>query len=122
MRLRAREAVAKYYEGSLVSDDELMPVNTRNVCLRAQVRPHFCQYRAIRHVKAVCLDEHGGANLQLPSRGSFLAEALHSSLAAAMPAIAPGRASSCHACLLHPYLPINPLLFCCENERTPWLF
>ena len=36
--LRAREAVAKYYEGTLVSDDELMPVTTRNICLRAQVQ------------------------------------------------------------------------------------
>ncbi len=38
VRLRAREAVAKYYEGTLVSDDELMPISTRNICLRAQVR------------------------------------------------------------------------------------
>ena len=38
MGLRAREAVAKYYEGTLVSDDELMPVTTRNICLRAQVQ------------------------------------------------------------------------------------
>ncbi len=38
VRLRAREAVAKYYEGTLVSDDEVMPVATRNICLRAQVQ------------------------------------------------------------------------------------
>ena len=38
-RLRARAAVSKYYDGALVSDDELHPLTTRNVCLRTQVRP-----------------------------------------------------------------------------------
>lgn len=42
VRLRAREAVSKYYEGTLVSDDEVMPVTTRNICLRAQVYPNTC--------------------------------------------------------------------------------
>ena len=37
-RLRCREAVAKFYDGSLVSDDELHPITTRNICLRTQVR------------------------------------------------------------------------------------
>ncbi len=27
----------KYYDGALVSDDELHPVTTRNICLRTQV-------------------------------------------------------------------------------------
>ena len=42
-RLRCREAIMKFYDGSLVSDDELHPVTTRNICLRTQVRlasPH----------------------------------------------------------------------------------
>ena len=38
-RLRARAAVSKYYDGALVSDDELHPLTTRNVCLRTQVSP-----------------------------------------------------------------------------------
>jgi DNA polymerase alpha subunit A len=33
--LRGREAVARYYEGRLRSDDETMPCETRDVCLRA---------------------------------------------------------------------------------------
>lgn len=36
VRLRAREAVSKYYDGALVSDDELHPLTARNVCLRTQ--------------------------------------------------------------------------------------
>ena len=36
-RLRAREAVAEYYNGWLQSDDELNPSTTRNVCLHTQV-------------------------------------------------------------------------------------
>ena len=37
VRLRARQAIAQYYDGTLVSDDELHPLTTRNICLRAQV-------------------------------------------------------------------------------------
>ena len=33
-RLRARESIKTYYQGWLVSDDEMMPCQTRNVCLR----------------------------------------------------------------------------------------
>jgi len=33
-RLRARESIKAYYQGWLVSDDEMMPCRTRNVCLR----------------------------------------------------------------------------------------
>ncbi len=28
----------KYYDGTLVSDDELHPLTTRNICLRTQAR------------------------------------------------------------------------------------
>lgn len=46
VRLRARDMIAKYYEGNLVSDDELMPATTRNICLRMQARlisvPQHC--------------------------------------------------------------------------------
>lgn len=53
VRLRAREAVVKYYEGTLVSDDEVMPVTTRNICLRAQVHPNTSSER--RHpIEAFC--------------------------------------------------------------------
>jgi hypothetical protein len=38
VRLRSREFIAKFYDGVLMSDDELTPVTTRNICLRAQVR------------------------------------------------------------------------------------
>lgn len=36
VQLRAREFVCQYYDGWLKSDDELLPVETRNVCLRSQ--------------------------------------------------------------------------------------
>ena len=36
VQLRAREFVCQYYDGWLRSDDELLPVETRNVCLRSQ--------------------------------------------------------------------------------------
>lgn len=39
VRLRARAAVARYYDGALVSDDELAPGPTRDICLRSQARP-----------------------------------------------------------------------------------
>ena len=34
VRLRARASIKKYYDGWLVSDDEMLPCRTRNVCLR----------------------------------------------------------------------------------------
>ena len=34
VRLRARATIKKYYDGWLVSDDEMLPCRTRNVCLR----------------------------------------------------------------------------------------
>ncbi len=34
VRLRARANIKKYYDGWLVSDDEMLPCRTRNVCLR----------------------------------------------------------------------------------------
>ena len=34
--LRARAEVSRYYDSVLRSDDELSPLETRNVCLRAQ--------------------------------------------------------------------------------------
>lgn len=36
VQLRAREFVSQYYDGWLKSDDELLPVETRNVSLRVQ--------------------------------------------------------------------------------------
>jgi len=42
VRLRAREAIARYYDGALVSDDELAPGPTRDICLRMQARVHGC--------------------------------------------------------------------------------
>ncbi len=36
VQLRAREFVSQYYDGWLKSDDELLPVETRNVSLRTQ--------------------------------------------------------------------------------------
>lgn len=36
VQLRAREFVSQYYDGWLKSDDELLPVETRNVSLRSQ--------------------------------------------------------------------------------------
>ncbi|KAK9841868.1 hypothetical protein WJX81_008187 [Elliptochloris bilobata] len=36
VRLRARAAVARYYDGALASDDELAPATTRDICLRCQ--------------------------------------------------------------------------------------
>lgn len=36
VQLRAREFVSQYYDGWLKSDDELLPVETRNICLRSQ--------------------------------------------------------------------------------------
>lgn len=36
VQLRAREFLRQYYDGYLKSDDELLPIETRNVCLRSQ--------------------------------------------------------------------------------------
>lgn len=48
--LRVRQLVAEYYDGWLVSDDEMAPVNTRNVCLRPVIaddgRPVAAQWGA----------------------------------------------------------------------------
>ena len=41
-RLRAREAISRYYDGALACDDELAPGTTRNVCLRTQARALPC--------------------------------------------------------------------------------
>ncbi len=38
VRLRARAAIARYYDGALTSDDELAPGTTRDICLRTQAR------------------------------------------------------------------------------------
>lgn len=46
MRLRARAAVARYYDGALVSDDELAPGPTRDICLRSQAGLEFRVYRS----------------------------------------------------------------------------
>ncbi len=32
--LQMRKSISEYYDGKLTSDDELMPFNTRNVCMR----------------------------------------------------------------------------------------
>lgn len=37
LRMKARESIKKYYEGWLISDDEMVPCQTRNICLR---EPH----------------------------------------------------------------------------------
>ncbi len=38
LTLAMRGDIARYYDGTLVSDDELHPLSTRNVCLRTGVR------------------------------------------------------------------------------------
>ena len=47
VHLRSRAAVARYYDGALVSDDELAPGPTRDICLRLQARP--CSHPGQRH-------------------------------------------------------------------------
>ena len=68
-RLRARAAVSKYYDGALVSDDELHPLTTRNVCLRTQVRPILVLSDELHTpvlTHNVCLNIHLSAQLPFP--------------------------------------------------------
>ena len=65
-RLRAREAIARYYDGALACDDELTPLATRNVCLRtqvgqrAQVHGLSCKPRIAPQLLCGCADSQSG--------------------------------------------------------------